>query len=110
MSFGILAFSSSVKGIANKYIICSGLNSDNPNFKGYGHKIAEIEKIVKNIKNEYHCTYKDAVEVFKNLISSGKIRAEFDDETKGIEFKFAVDEIDALMKVYGDWERGKDKN
>ena len=45
----------------------------------------------------------------KDLISCGKIRAEFDDETKAIEFKFAVDEIDALMKVYGDWERGKDK-
>jgi uncharacterized protein YqgQ len=52
----------------------------------------------------------DVVEpIVKNLISNGKIRAEFDDETKGIEFKFAVDEIDALMKVYGDWERGKDK-
>ena len=42
--------------------------------------------------------------IVKNLISCGKIRAKFDDETKGIEFSFAVDEIDALMKVYGDWE------
>ena len=46
------------------------INSDNPNSKGYGHKIAEIEKIVKNIKNKYQSLYKDAVEVFKNLVSS----------------------------------------
>ncbi len=46
------------------------LNSDNPNFKGYGHKISEIEEIVKNIKKTYQCSYKDAVEVFKKLIAS----------------------------------------
>ena len=46
------------------------INSDNPNFKGYGHKISEIEKIVKNIKNIHHCTYSEAVEVYKNLMPS----------------------------------------
>ncbi len=53
------------------------LNSDNPNFKGYGHKISEIEKILKDIKNEYQCAYKDAVDVFKNLIKSNTHEEKF---------------------------------
>ncbi|MEE9379157.1 MAG: DNA alkylation repair protein [Candidatus Lokiarchaeia archaeon] len=46
------------------------LNSDNPNFIGYGHKISEIEKIVKGIYNKYKCSYEDAIPVFKKLVSS----------------------------------------
>ncbi len=46
------------------------LNSDNPNFFGHGHKMPEIEKIVKITHDNYQCTYDDAVEVFKNLIKS----------------------------------------
>jgi len=46
------------------------LNSENPNFESYGLKISEIEKIVREIHGKYHCSYEDAVEVFKVLISS----------------------------------------
>ncbi|NVM37724.1 MAG: DNA alkylation repair protein [Candidatus Lokiarchaeota archaeon] len=46
------------------------LNSDNPKFIGYGHKISEIEKIVKQIYNKYKCSYEDALAIFKNLVSS----------------------------------------
>lgn len=46
------------------------LNSDNPNFFGYGHKISEIEKITKLIHKKYQCSYEDALAVFKNLVSS----------------------------------------
>jgi 3-methyladenine DNA glycosylase AlkD len=46
------------------------INSDNPNFKSYGIKIAEIEKIVKLVFEKFSCSYEDAVEVFKELISS----------------------------------------
>jgi len=46
------------------------LNSDNPNFKGYGHKMADIEKIAATIFKKYQGTYEDATEVFKSLFSS----------------------------------------
>ena len=46
------------------------LNSDNPNFFGYGHKISEIEKITKLIHKKFQCSYEDAIAVFKNLVSS----------------------------------------
>ncbi len=46
------------------------LNSDNPNFESSGIKIGEIEKIVRSISGKYSCSYEDAVEVFKELISS----------------------------------------
>jgi len=46
------------------------LNSDNPDFKGYGHKMSEMERIAKLLYNENKCNYKEAVEVFKKLIDS----------------------------------------
>ena len=46
------------------------LNSTNPNFKGYGHKVSEIEKIVKEIVKKYQCTFETAIGIFKNFISS----------------------------------------
>ena len=46
------------------------LNSDNPNFEGYGNKISEIEKIVKSIHVKYQFSYVDALEIFKTLIKS----------------------------------------
>lgn len=46
------------------------INSDNPTSKGYGHKMADIEKIAKDIFNKYQGTYTEATEVFKSLFSS----------------------------------------
>ncbi len=46
------------------------LNSYNPNFLGYGHKISDIEKITKAIYKKIECNYEDAVSIFKNLVSS----------------------------------------
>lgn len=46
------------------------LNSDNPNFESYGIKISDIEKIVRETHEKYPCSYEDAVDVFKELISS----------------------------------------
>ena len=46
------------------------LNSDNPNFEGYGNKISEIEKIVKAINIKYQISYVDALEIFKTLVKS----------------------------------------
>ena len=46
------------------------LNSDNPNFEGYGNKISEIEKIIKSIHVKYQFSYVDALEIFKSLIKS----------------------------------------
>ncbi len=46
------------------------LNSDNPNFIGYGHTLSEIEKIVRLIHKDYPCSYEEAITVFKNLVSS----------------------------------------
>ncbi len=46
------------------------LNSDNPNFIGYGHKISDIEKMTKAIYFKFQCNYKDSIEVFKSLVKS----------------------------------------
>ena len=46
------------------------INSSNPKFESYGIKISEIEKIVREINEKYPCSYEDAVDVFKELISS----------------------------------------
>lgn len=46
------------------------LNSDNPNFVGYGNKHSEIEKFVRNIHNKFNLSYDDASTVFKRLIKS----------------------------------------
>ena len=46
------------------------LNSDNPNFVGYGNKHSEIEKFVRNIHNKLNLSYDDASTVFKRLIKS----------------------------------------
>lgn len=46
------------------------LNSDNPNFEGYGNKISEIERIVKTININYQISYVDALEIFKTLVKS----------------------------------------
>ena len=81
------------------------LNSDNPNFKGYGHKISEIEKIVKNIKTKYQCTYKDTVEVFKNLMSSDiheeKFAAVFDTKSKrALQLDFGITPTSPLLMFF----------
>jgi 3-methyladenine DNA glycosylase AlkD len=46
------------------------LNSNNPNFVGYGHKLSDIEKITKLNYIKYQCTYEESLEVFKILIKS----------------------------------------
>ncbi|MFX0024480.1 MAG: DNA alkylation repair protein [Candidatus Hermodarchaeota archaeon] len=46
------------------------INSSNPNFVGYGHKISDIEKITKAIYVKFQCNYKDSIEVFKYLVKS----------------------------------------
>jgi 3-methyladenine DNA glycosylase AlkD len=46
------------------------LNSNNPDFFGYGHKLSDIEKIVRSINKKYKCSYDDALIVCKNLVSS----------------------------------------
>ena len=46
------------------------LNSDNPNFVGYGNKHSEIEKFVRSIQNKYNLSYDDASNIFNRLIKS----------------------------------------
>ena len=46
------------------------LNSSNPDFFGYGHKVSDIERIIKEVHMKYQCGYKDALSVFRNLVSS----------------------------------------
>ena len=46
------------------------LNSDNPNFVGYGNKHSEIEKIVREIHLNYQVAYENAIDIFKDLIKS----------------------------------------
>jgi len=46
------------------------LNSDNPNFVGYGNKHSEIEKFVRKIHGEFDLSYDNASKIFKSLIKS----------------------------------------
>jgi len=46
------------------------LNSNNPNFFGYGHKLSDIEKIIRNIYKKYQSSYEEARKVCENLVSS----------------------------------------
>ncbi len=46
--------------------------------------------------------------ILKKLISSEKIRATFDEKSKGIEFHFLAEEIDQLLKGFADWEGKKE--
>jgi 3-methyladenine DNA glycosylase AlkD len=46
------------------------INSDNPDSFGYGHKISDIEKIVKKIYTKRECSFDIALNVFKLLFKS----------------------------------------
>ncbi|TFF96779.1 MAG: hypothetical protein EU547_06020, partial [Promethearchaeota archaeon] len=46
------------------------LNSDNPNFSGYGHKMSDLERLAREIQNGYDCEYEDALVIFQALIKS----------------------------------------
>ncbi|MFW9818913.1 MAG: DNA alkylation repair protein [Candidatus Thorarchaeota archaeon] len=46
------------------------INSDNPNFISYGHKVSDIEKLTKACFNKFHPSYEDSLEVFKILVKS----------------------------------------
>lgn len=53
------------------------INSTNPKFFGYGHKISDIEKITKSVLSKFQCNYKDALDVCINLFSSNIIEEKF---------------------------------
>ncbi len=46
------------------------LNSDNPNFFAYRLKMADLEKIVKNIFKQLQVSYEYGAEIFKTLVKS----------------------------------------
>ena len=46
------------------------LNSTNPDFFEYGHKMPEIERITKDIHMKYQCSFEDALSVSQHLMSS----------------------------------------
>ena len=51
-----------------------------------------------------------AEKIIIDLIQKGKISANFDEKSKGIEFNYASEEIDELLRIYRDWEKGGKKN
>ena len=53
------------------------INSSNPKFIGYGHKISDIEKITRKLYNNAQCNFEDSLGVFKNLISSNVLEEKF---------------------------------
>ena len=46
------------------------LNSDNPDFIGYGHKMGDLEKLAREVQQTSDCGYEEALEVFQSLIKS----------------------------------------
>ena len=81
------------------------LNSDNPDFIGYGNKHSEIEKFVRNIHNEFNLSYDTASKIFKRLIKSNV----HDEKVTGIfllnRFKKHFNEgtVDMIYKVIPDY-------
>ena len=77
------------------------LNSDNPNFLGYGNKHSEIEKFVREIHNEFNLTYDNASKIFRSLIKSNI----HDEKVTGIfllnRFKkhFSEETVDLIQQV-----------
>ena len=53
------------------------LNSKNPNFISYGLKMAQIEKIAKEVHQKYCNSFEDAVYIFKELIPSNTHEEKF---------------------------------
>lgn len=53
------------------------INSSNPNFVGYGHKISDIEKIIKAIYIKSQCSYENSIEIFKCLVKSNVLEEKF---------------------------------
>ena len=46
------------------------LNSNNPNFVGYGNKHSDVEKFVREIHAKHELSYSESSEIFKRLIKS----------------------------------------
>jgi len=46
------------------------LNSDNPDFTGYGHKMGDLEKLAREVQQSSDYNYEDALDVFQSLIKS----------------------------------------
>ncbi len=46
------------------------LNSENPNFIGYGNKHSEIERLAREIHKKYQLSYEGACEIFKEFVKS----------------------------------------
>jgi 3-methyladenine DNA glycosylase AlkD len=46
------------------------LNSSNPNFKSYGNKHSDIEKIIRELNNKFQLNYKIATDIFRVLIKT----------------------------------------
>lgn len=46
------------------------LNSTDPEFMGYGHKVADLEKLVRELQNSFESSYEEALEVFSKLMRS----------------------------------------
>jgi 3-methyladenine DNA glycosylase AlkD len=46
------------------------LNSSNPKFIEYGHKLSDIENVIRSIYKKYQCSYEDALIICKNLVNS----------------------------------------
>jgi 3-methyladenine DNA glycosylase AlkD len=46
------------------------LNSDNPDFVGYGNKHSDIEKKVREIHNKHQLTYQESSQIYRKLIVS----------------------------------------
>ncbi len=85
------------------------LNSSNPNFVGYGHKISDIEKITKVIYNKNQCSYADSLEIFRTLVKSNvheeKFAALFFLNCLKIHFNKAIVDLfeDAFSKYCDTW-------
>jgi len=45
------------------------LNSENPNFIGYGNKHSEIERLAREIHKKYQLSYEGACEIFKEFVN-----------------------------------------
>jgi hypothetical protein len=59
------------------------------------------------LSTELNMSIENLEPIVKNLIQKQLIKADYDEISRGIQFKMLVEEIDALLQLYRDWEEQK---
>ena len=81
------------------------LNPDISDYRIYGIRIPEIERIVKSVQENFNCNYDDAVEVFKKLTRTNVEEQKFAGFLFLNRFKknFKIEIVDIIREEYSEY-------